>query len=60
MRRALAILGYAILMLLVSVVGGRLFDRYPSAFRPTMAVVVCLLVVLLVAQWVVRKRQRPQ
>jgi amino acid permease len=58
MRRGLAILGYAILVLVVSVVGGRLFDRYPSAFPPTMALIVSLLVVLLVAQWVARKRNK--
>ena len=57
MRKVIAVLGRMVAVLLFSIVTGKLFDRYPKAFLPVMATVGSLLAVLLLVQWVRRKKK---
>jgi predicted MFS family arabinose efflux permease len=59
--KVLGRVGFAVAMLLVAIISGRVFDRWPQVFLPLMAAVGGLLVVLLVVQWLQRRqhRQRP-
>jgi len=58
MRRAALIALRLVLLLLLSVVAGKVVDRYPKATSPILATLVGLVVVLLVVQWAQRRRDR--
>jgi peptidoglycan/LPS O-acetylase OafA/YrhL len=55
-KKALGHVGFVVAMLLVAILSGRVFDRWPQVFLPLLAAVGGLLVV----QWFQRRQHRPR